>query len=383
MKLLFFVTEDWYFCSHRLPVARAAKDAGHDVVVVTRVQDHGGAIERAGLRLVPFNCARHSTNPFSELSVVLRLARIYRKERPDLVHHVAVKPVVYGSIAARLARIRCVVNALTGMGWLFSSQSRVARLLQPLVTGVLRVLLRRGTVIVQNPDDEALIRSLGLANIRLIGGSGVDPKRFAPGPEPAGVPVVMLVARLLWDKGVGEFVAAARCLRKRGIAARFVLVGAPDPGNPASVPEGLIQEWEAEGVIEWWGKQDEMPTVLAQAHIACLPSYREGVPKSLIEAAAAGLPVVTSDAPGCREIVADRRSGFLVPPRAVSALVDALQKLLNDGDLRRQMGEQGRALVLAGFTEAQVVSATLEVYRELFGEAGSVCPEIRRSDLIL
>lgn len=378
MKLLFFVTEDWYFCSHRLPVARAAKDGGHDVVVVTRVQEHGEVIKQAGLKLVPFNCSRHSTNPFAELSVVLRLSRIYRKEQPDLVHHVAVKPVVYGSIAARFARIRSVVNALAGMGWLFSSQSRAARLLQPFISAALRVLLRRGTVIVQNPDDAALVRSLGLANVRLIRGSGVDVQRFVPSPEPAGVPLVMLVARLLWDKGVGEFVEAARCLRKRGVAARFVLVGAPDPGNPASVPVGVIQAWETESVIEWWGSQVDMPMTLAQAHIACLPSYREGVPKSLIEAAATGLPIVTSDAPGCREIVVNGRSGFLVPPRDVPALVEALQKLLNDGGLRRRMGLEGRALVLAGFTEAHVVSSTLEVYRALWSETGSVCPGMSR-----
>lgn len=361
---------DWYFCSHRLPLAVAAKDSGYDVIVVTREADHGSRIREAGLRLIPLDCSRGSTNPISELKVVARLIAIYRRERPDIVHHVAMKPVLYGSIAARLARVPMVINALTGMGYIFSSRNLLARLLMPAVRTVFRFLLRRGRVIVQNQDDAELVRSLGVNNLAVIRGSGVDKEQFAPTAEPPLPPVIMLASRLLWDKGVGEFVEAARVLKAEGGNARFVLVGAPDAENRSSVDHVTLNQWAERGAVEWWGRRDDMPRVLAQAHIACLPSYREGVPKSLIEAAAAGLPIVTTDTPGCREIVIDGGNGLLVPARDSKALANALWFLINDAALRKRMGQRGREIVEAEFTSDRVVEETLVVYRELALSSG-------------
>lgn len=227
MKIVFYVTEDWYFCSHRLPVAMAAKAAGYDVVVVTRVSDYGDRIKHRGLKLIDLKNERGGVNPFLEWLTVLRLVRIYRNERPDLVHHVAVKPVLYGSLAALFAGVPRVVNALAGLGWLYSSDTRRARALKQAIHPLFCRLLRRSTVIVQNTDDSALIRALGVNDVRLIRGSGVDAERFAPSVTEQDPPTVVLVARLLRDKGVKEFADAARLLKSRGIGARFVLVGLP------------------------------------------------------------------------------------------------------------------------------------------------------------
>lgn len=371
-KLLFLVTEDWYFCSHRLPLARAAKAAGYEVVVATRVGAHAEAILAEGFKLVPIGLRRSSQNPWREIKAILEIAGIYRRERPDLVHHVALKPVLYGSIAARLTRVPAVVNALAGLGFVFASESLKARLLRPWVVGALRLLLdARGRVlIVQNPDDRRMLVEGGVvkpARVRLIRGSGVDIRRFAPTPEPVGTPLVVLPSRLLWDKGVGEFVAAARLLKAQGAEARFVLVGAGDPENPATIPDGTLEAWRAEGVVEWWGRREDMSAVLESSSIACLPSYREGLPKVLLEAAACGRPLVATDVPGCREIVIDGSNGLLVPVRDAPALADAIGRLLADPGLRVAMGRRGRELVEAQFSEERVVMQTLAVYRELAG----------------
>ena len=365
MKLLYFVTEDWYFCSHRLDLAVAARDAGFDITVVTRVTDHGDVIRDAGLRVIDLPLSRGSINPFAELGVVFRLASIYRRERPDVVHHVAMKPVLYGSIAARIAGLERVINALTGLGWAFSSSSGIAAFLKPVIRALLCRLLRHGEVIVQNDDDAAMVRRLGVDHINLIQGSGVDVERFQPAVRDHPVPVVALVARMIWDKGIQEFADASRQLRKRGIQARFVLVGSPDDGNRGGIPEHVLHEWQQEGLIEWWGRRDDMPTVLEQVDIACLPSYREGLPRTLLEAAASGLPIVTTDAPGCREVVVEGENGFLVPVQAVTELAVALEKLINDKPLRERMGARSRELVVERFTDQHVIDATLAIYRKL------------------
>jgi glycosyltransferase involved in cell wall biosynthesis len=264
-KLLFLVTEDWYFVSHRLPLAVAACQAGYEVIVITRVGEHGHTIRNTGLRLIPIERTRRGKNPLTEMLLVARLTAIYRRERPDIVHHVAMKPVLYGSLAARLAGVWHVVNALAGLGWLFTSESRLAHVLGRGVRFAFSKMLNRGAVIVQNPDDMQWLVDLGITSsrIHLIRGSGAEVNQFAPTPEPNGEPVVVLASRMLWDKGVGEFVAAARHLQQRGVAARFVLVGDPDPANPASIPPGFLESWHAEGVIEWWGHRNDMVQVFA------------------------------------------------------------------------------------------------------------------------
>jgi len=365
-KLLFVVTEDWYFVSHRLPLAAAAQAAGFEVAVATRDGGHAEAIRAVGIRLVPFHLSRAYGNPLREIQALVRL---YRRERPAIVHHVALKPIVYGAIAARIAGVPAQVNAVVGLGWLFTSPKGVMRLIPPAARWILATLLRtRGTMtIVQNPDDRALLMRSHLpeSRIRLIRGAGVDTTVFAPAPEPPGPVCIVLAARMLWDKGVGEFVEAARLIRHTGVWARFVLVGDPDPDNPASISESTLRGWHGHEGVEWWGRRDDMPSVFHAAHIACLPSYREGLPKVLLEAAACGRPVVTTDAPGCREVVRDGDNGILVPPRDPQSLADALAKLIKDERLRRAMGKHGRELVLKEFSSEQVVRETIGVYREL------------------
>lgn len=372
-KLLYFVTEDWYFCSHRLPLAIAAKEAGYDVTVLTRVQAHGESIKAAGLNLVPFEISRKSVNPLTEIVTLARLVAAYRRIAPDLVHHVAVKPVIYGAIAARLTRVPGVVNALVGLGWIFTSTSLLAGLVRRVVEKAMPFLLNRGAVIVQNPSNAAVLLALGVDKdrIRLIRGSGVDTATFRPGPEPEGTPVVLLPARMLWAKGVGEFVDAAVRVRASGIDARFVLVGQPDPGNPSTVSQEQLQEWQRERRVEWWGYHADMPKVFRQAHIVCLPSYYgEGVPMSLLEAASTALPIVTTDVAGCREVVKDGDNGFLVPVRDGAALADALVRLLRDSELRKRMGARGRKRAVSEFDVSSVVSATLAIYQEIHVEVG-------------
>ena len=370
-KILYFVTEDWYFYSHRLALAAAARAAGYEVAVVTRVREHGDAIRGAGLRLVPMELSRGGRNPLTEWVTIWRLFRILRRERPDLVHNVALKPVLYGTIAARLAGISHIVNALAGLGHLFGSERRGLGLLRGIVTLALRWLLNGAgsRVIVQNPDDLRALVSAGAldaARAILIRGSGVDLDRFRPAPEAPGVPVVVLAARLLWDKGVGEFCAAAERLRTEGVGARFVLVGDSDEANLGAIPRAQLELWQNTGTVEWWGKRSDMPEILSRCHLFCLPSYYgEGVPKALLEAAAAGRPVVTTDMPGCREAVRDGVNGLLVPPKDVPALAEALKTLLLDSELRGRMGKRGREIAEAEFGVERVIGKTLALYRTL------------------
>ncbi len=368
-KLLFLITEDWYFWSHRLPIARAARDQGFTVIIGTHVQDHGELIRQEGFTLIPIRLRRRSKNPLQELLSLIELIGIYQREKPQIVHHVAMKPVLYGSIAARLAGVPSVVNALAGLGYVFIPTRKLAILLRSVIKPLLRAILNTpgGSLILQNPDDCSLFFEQGLCGknqIIMIRGSGVDTKQFAPQPEPDGVPVVMLASRMLWDKGVGEFVNAVKKLRAGNVRARFVLVGRIDEDNPASIPVPVLNEWHNSGVIEWWGNQENMPEVFAQAHVVTLPSYREGLPKVLLEAAACGRPLVATDVPGCREIVRNGDNGFLVPLRDVGALADALLRLIADRNLRQKMGARGRQIALRDFSEETVVSATMAVYRQ-------------------
>ena len=366
-KLLFVVTEDWYFVSHRLSLAMAAQRAGFEVVVATREGEHGGHIRAAGIRLIPCQLSRRRGNPLQEIAMLVRL---YRRERPEIVHHVALKPVLYGALAAKVAGVPYVVNAVAGLGWLFTSNSFAARAFRPVFCWLLVWLLGASSsrTIVQNPDDFGLMTQKGVSEdrLRLIRGAGVDTSVFAPAPQLPPEPVtVVFAARMLLDKGVREFVEAAHVLTDAGVKARFVLVGDPDPGNPAAVPVTSLRAWHGHHGIEWWGRREDMPAVFRLAHIACLPSYREGLPKVLLEAAACGLPIVTTDAPGCRDVVRDGDNGFLVPIRNAQALAVALGRLIEDAAFRATMGRRAREIVLAEFSEGRIIEETLAVYLEL------------------
>ena len=372
--LLYVVTEDWYFCSHRLPVARAARDAGWDVIVATRVGKHGERILKEGFRLIPIRLRRRSLAPWRELMAIAELLRIYRRERPDLVHHVAMKPVFHGSLAAAIAGVPSVVNALAGMGYVFASSGLEARLLRPLVKTAFRWLLDRpnSRLILQNPDDVAAMTdgTVAAERVALIRGSGVDTRAFAPVEEPGGTPVAVMVSRMLWDKGVGELVEAARLLRQRDVPLRVVLVGASDPENPTSIPERQLRDWDAAGDIAWWGERSDIAKIWANSHIAVLPSYYEGLPKSLLEAASSARPMIGTDRSGCTEVVHDGVTGLLVPPRDAERLADALERLARDPDLRRRMSAAARALVERELSEDVVVAQTLALYRSLARGAG-------------
>ena len=367
LTLVFVVTEDWYFASHRLPLARAAVASGYRVIVATRVREHGEVLRAAGCEVVALEWTRAAGNPFKDLMLLCRLVRLYRQSRPSAVHHVALKPVVLGSIAATVAAVPIVVNAVAGLGYLFTNRGGLARFLRPPVRTALRSLLNRhGTwVIVQNPDDlEDLRREAALEDERtvLIRGAGVDLAEFPSWPLPGGVPLVVLPARMLWDKGVREFVSAARALRVDGVLARFALVGGIDKQNPRGIERATIVQWVDEGVVEWWGHQPSMREVYQAASVVCLPSYREGLPKALLEAAASGRPIVTTDVPGCREVVTHECNGLLVPPRDGSALATALRLLLADAELRACMGARGRIRAETEFSIERVVADTLPLY---------------------
>ena len=373
-RLLFVVSEDWYFHSHRLALAQAALAAGFDVALAAGIGEHGDIIARAGIRVHPLIMQRRSMQPLRELATVLQLRRVIQEERPDIVHNVAIKPVLYGSIAARLAGRPKVVNAIAGMGYLFTSSTLRARILKPLVAFALRTLLNDSSsrVIVQNPEDLRFLTKSGMVQedrVTLIRGSGVDTSAFAFAAEPSGTPIVMLASRMLRDKGIPQFAQAAQILIRDGVSARFVLVGAPDPHNPASIHEDELRSLAARCGVEWWGPRTDMPAVLAASSIVCLPTtYGEGLPKVLLEAASCGRAIVATDVPGCREIVRHEANGLLVNPSDAGALAGAIRRLLAEPQLRKSMGAEGRALIEQHFSMEKVTAQTLALYRELLAE---------------
>jgi glycosyltransferase involved in cell wall biosynthesis len=371
--VLFVVANDWYFYWHRLAVAERIAAAGYDVQVATPPGRFCSAIEAAGMRHHPIQIDRQGLNPFKDVATIKRLADLYRELSPVLVHHVAIKPIIYGSIAAKIAKVPVIVNAMPGTGYLFVSKQLLARVIRLGVMTAFRLLLNapNSRVTLENRDDmQKWIswRVLRPDRIVVMPGCGVDTSFFRPTPEPPGPPLVVLPARLLFYKGVAEFVEAARVLRERGTRARFALVGEGDPGNPASVPADQLRQWESEGVVELFGWHDDMGKVFAQSHIVCLPSHGgEGIPRSLLEAAACGKPIVATDVPGCRDIVHDGENGLLVPPQQVAPLADALDRLIRDAELRRSMGARGRERALAEFSVDIVAAQTLQLYAELLG----------------
>ena len=376
--LLFLVTADWYFCSHRLPLASAALAEGYRVSVMTQEDKHGDVIRALGADVIPVRFPRGERNPLRELALLNTLRSNYRRVQADIVHHVAIKPVLYGSLAAQCAKTRLTVNAIAGLGYLFTSSHRRARAMRRLVRPALTAALNRrcAWTIVQNRDDEALLRDMGILNhprVRLIAGSGVDLDEFSCRPESDGPPTVLLAARMLWDKGIGEFVEAARILKSRGVHARFVLVGDPDPYNPSSIPATTLRGWDEEGLLQWQGHRDDMANAYTSAAIVCLPSYREGLPKVLIEACAAGRACVTTNVAGCRDVVEHENNGLLVPERDAPALAQAIERLILDAPLRQAMGTRARARAERDFDVRQVATATLQLYEQGLAGLRSGC----------
>lgn len=370
--LLFVVNVDWFFVSHRLPLAVAARDKGLMVKVAAADTGMSEKIRDYGFDFIPLPISRSGTGFWQEIKTVWCLYKVYRKLDPDVIHHVTIKPVLYGSIAARLLGSIPIVNAVSGLGYTFTDSKRATGLRQ-LTTALYRLAFShpKCKVIFQNPDDIAAFQTMHLVKDHqtvLIRGSGVDCSLFRPTSEPSGPPLVVLATRMLWDKGVQEYVDAVRLLRERGISARFALVGSSDEGNPTAVPVHQLQAWHADGIVEWWGHVDDMPRVFAESSVVVLPSYREGLPKVLLEAAASGRAIVATDVPGCREIVRHEENGLLVPAQDPKALADAIERLLMDRDLRHKFGRRGRKIVESEFSVELVVRQTLDVYAELLGD---------------
>jgi glycosyltransferase involved in cell wall biosynthesis len=377
MKVVLYANTDWYLYNFRRSLALALQAAGYPPILLTPDGPYGERLRALGLDWRPVPMERRSLNPLQESRLLLWLVSLFRAERPALVHGFTIKCAVYGAIAARVARVPARISAVAGMGYVFTNDAPKARLLRPLVGALLRLALagRRGRLILQNADDVALFERAGFidaGNIRLIPGSGVDCTRFSPRDpdEPPSDPkCILLATRLLWDKGVAEYVAAATQLHGEGRNLRFLLAGDPDPGNPAAVPTESVRVWERGGCIEWLGHVDDMPALLAAVDVVVLPSYREGLPKTLIEAAACALPLVTTDVPGCRAVVTDGRDGLLVPAADSQALANAIRRLDDDPALGQRLGQAARAKALAQFDERIVIQRTLEVYGEVLGKA--------------
>jgi len=369
-RLLYVVNLARWFTTHRLDLAKAARSAGYEVIVATPSSKYVEQIENAGLTWLPLEYSRGSLNPFHELRLFFQLASLYRRVRPDLIHHVTAKPVLYGTVAARLTTNSSIINAFTGLGHVFLGNEFRYRLARALLGLFYKLFLRasRSKAIFQNPEDMAFFVGQGwlAASQCVVIPSGVDVEKFSPTERSEnGAVRIILPARMLRTKGVVEFVSAARVLKARGVDARFILVGAPDPENPASIPLPEIERWAEEGVIEYWGETDDMPRIYQAADIVCLPSYREGMPKVLIEAGACGIAVVTTDTPGCRDVVIHGVNGLLVPVGEIASLADALDSLINDARLRQRLGDGGRDRAVREFSGQRMSNSTLALYEQL------------------
>lgn len=375
-RLLFVVNNPAFFLSHRLPLAQAAQRAGYDVHVATMAGDSVPQIEAHGLTHHAIPMTRSGKNPIQELRTVWALYQLFRRVRPDVVHLVTIKPVLYGGIAARLAGVPAMVSAISGLGFVFVATGTKAALIRKVVSTLYRLALghRNSRVVFQNGSDRDVLRDLGAVRdeqIVMIRGSGVNLAGYAAVAEPPSPPVVVLmVARLLRDKGVIEFVDAARMLRRQGVNVRMLLAGGIDPGNPASVSQADINEWQRHGTIEALGERSDIADLYAAAHIAVLPSYREGLPRSLIEAAACGRAVITTDVPGCRDAIEPNETGLLVPSHDGRALAAAISCLVNDTELRQKMGAAGRVLAEREFDIEDVCRKHLEIYQAVRDQAG-------------
>ena len=369
--LVYVITEDWFFKSHFFDRAIAAVRAGYKVTVITRCRDSAREFEKYGLLTENIEFSRRGSNPITELTTIFKLRSTLKRIKPDIVHNIALKPVVLGSLAAQFAGIRNIINAPVGMGYVFTSQESKARVLRPIVKVLIRYVLgnENRRVIIENHDDFENLVSGGFArrdSIALIKGAGVDVQNFSQRPEPNEPVKVLMVSRLLRDKGVHEFIDAAKTVRLKNNNVQFLLVGDTDDGNPTSMNSEEIADLANSRDVTWLGARTDIAKLLAESHIACLPSYREGLPKSLIEAASVGRPIVTTDTPGCREVVTHMVNGLLVQPRDARALALAIEKLVEDPNLRKLMGEESRRKAETEYANEIIINQTHRVYDSFY-----------------
>ena len=373
-RLLFVINDAAFFVSHRLCLAVEAQRAGYEVHVATNAGTAATRIRATGLVHHILPLSRSGSHPIAELRALVAIGRLYLTLRPDLVHLVTIKPVIYGGILARLLRVPRIVAAIPGFGFVFLSKGFGARLRRRLVVALYRTALRhpRIAIIFQNPQDcEDMLRSVGLDASRafLVSGSGVDMALFGQPRRDTAIPRVVMASRLLRDKGVHEFIEAATRIRARGVPVTFSLAGATDPGNPATVADADVTRWEQSGVVEILGHTLDIPALFQTADIVVLPSYREGLPKVLIEAAAASAAVITTDVPGCRDAIVPEVTGLLVPAGDADALTQAIESLVTDRPRSCAMGVAGRALAAERFAQDRIIAQQLTIYETLFASA--------------
>lgn len=371
-KIILVANTDWYLYNFRKSLIDDLLSKGMEVVLVSPPGPFIEAFQDWGIRWISWKVGRKTLSPLQELRSIVNLTRIYFRERPDLLHHHTIKPVLYGTMAARLNHVPAVINAVTGRGYVFLGEDLLARLLRLFVSPLYRFLLKSSQVgvIFENQTDRDFFIERSLVRSEqtwLIESVGVDPDRFKPQPEPEGETIILLPARMLWDKGIEILVQAARLLKLWQVPARVILAGPLDPGNPSAIPEETILEWQDEGVLKWVGWQENMEKVYSQSHIVTLPSFHEGVPTVLIEAAACGRPMVATDIPGCRAVITTEVNGILVPPKDAQALANALVRLVRSPILRQRMGKAARQRVLDKFTSRRVNAATYNVYQHFLG----------------
>lgn len=371
VKVVLFANTDWYLFNFRLSLAEKLRESGYDVLMISPPGDYGERLRSLGYRWQALPMNRRSLNPLSELRLLFYLIRLFRAEKPAIVHGFTIKAAVYGAVAAKVARVPAIVSSVNGLGYVFISRHIKARLLRPVVRLAMRFAFsgRRCRVIVQNPADRDEFVSEGIVPagfIHLIPGSGVDCRVFSPHSDDARAGErlrILLPSRLLWDKGVGEFVEASRILGQDRF--RFQIAGDIDHGNPAAVSTVETDAWRNAGLVELLGHVDDMAGLLQVVDMVVLPSYREGLPKSLIEASACGKPIVATDVPGCRDVVDDGVNGLLVPVRDGQALADAIRTLADNPAMRKQMGKAGRQRALATFDKDIIVRETVEIYESI------------------
>lgn len=377
-RLLFVVNDDWFFISHRLPIALKAKELGYDVHVATGSFEGNSIIEPHGLKHHTFPIVRAKVNPFGDLKTIWSLYRLYKQIRPDIVHHVTIKPVIFGGIAARFAGVRAVVNAISGLGVIFISQGFIPSVKKKIVSLLYYFALggQNKRIIVQNADDKAQIQKMAMLNdadIALIKGSGVNLKKFQYSPlTNIDNFNFILVSRMLRDKGVGEFYMAAQEIKKVHPNIKFYLLGGTHE-NPTSYSETELNKWNESDVVTWLGHQEQeaVKEYMKSSTVVVLPSYREGLPKVLLEAAAIGRPVITTDVPGCRDAILANQTGLLVPVKDHKLLAKAMLQLIDSEDMCKSLGEQGRLLVEKEFTIEIVIQKHLDIYDSLLARNAS------------
>ncbi|RCK77229.1 MAG: Lipid carrier : UDP-N-acetylgalactosaminyltransferase [Anaerolineae bacterium] len=368
-RIALVANTDWYLWNYRLSLANHLRETGSEVYLISPKGAYSKALQAHGFKWIEWQLNRRSIFPIWEIYSLVKLHRLYRQIQPDIVHHFTVKPVLYGSFVSNLLGVSYIFNSITGLGYFFLRDTLAIKMIRNLILWSYSFVLRKPNVYVifENQDDRSFFLERNLANSEntfIIEGVGVDIHQFTPSAEPEGTPIILYAGRFLWEKGLGELIEAARFLRGQ-FDFRLVLVGNPDTGNPGSISMNLIDEWVQEGIVEWWGWQDNMAEVYQKCHVVVLPSYREGIPTTLIEALAAQKPVIATDAPGCRDVVIPGVNGLLVPPRNPEALRDALALLLSNRDLRIDMGKAGREIAIDKFSKEVIDHKTIMLYHSI------------------